>query len=56
MTDKVSIGQFTVDENATASNELQWTMTTEQFRTDQQQYGNRTPDQKERIKALASHF
>jgi hypothetical protein len=51
MTDRFSIGQFTVDENDTAPNQPRWTLTTGQFSTGRQGDGNWSTNQEEKIES-----
>jgi hypothetical protein len=51
MTDMVSIGQFTVDEQATSQNQPRWTLTMGQFSVNQQLYSTSTSDRKEKRKS-----
>ena len=53
MTDTFSIGQFTVDEQVPAQNQLRWTWTLGQFRADRHLYSNgtRRTDQEEKRKS-----
>jgi hypothetical protein len=50
MTNPFSIGHSTRTSTKVLCNKLWWTLTAGQFSIDQQQYGNRTTDRKEKIK------